>query len=143
VSIFSFEIPSVLTSWTFFFSVSVVVCLIYPFFSYRGSKLALENKLGMDTSEGCAKYFNKAYNMLLNLISNSLYFPTMKSVITAFSCTYPSGISSEAPGYHVNVKNMERWNFNGPHIAYVGAACLAILAYYPLASVIYPNLQFA
>jgi hypothetical protein len=100
---------------------------------------------------------------LLSTFGGSLYFPIMLNLIKVFVCdytgTYPSAYeellnrttylddpvgflaaTTAVPAYLVEAPNTRCWE--GTHYLYCAGALIVLLTYYPMASLLFPNLQF-
>lgn len=124
-----------------FFGISIFIALSFPLYSAWGVKLVLEGRLGQDPNDPKRKahFFSPMgiYTKGLIVLGNAIFLPVLKTLLRAFTCVYPDGVQAR----HIVLGEMRCWE--GAHLAYIYIAVLAIALYYPLASYVYPNLQFA
>eukprot|EP00656_Telonema_subtile_P021004 TRINITY_DN22055_c0_g1_i1.p1 TRINITY_DN22055_c0_g1~~TRINITY_DN22055_c0_g1_i1.p1 ORF type:complete len:756 (-),score=273.91 TRINITY_DN22055_c0_g1_i1:27-2294(-) len=138
------------------FVISCIVALLYPVMAFFGLKLAWAGKLGgsFEDEDKNASIMSPAFIFfaMLNFFSSALFFPVMKTFITAFYCYYPSSSEADQTIYHQKITSMQCWvwegsnnaveGYNQTHFYFIFPAVVGVLLYYPAASLVYPNLQF-
>ena len=166
MSVPQFKIPGSEQAFHIFFWISVAIALTYPFYAIKAIRALKENRLGLDASgKKITKCFSPdgIYNFVLNAVNDYLYFGMMFVLISVFACRIDEfqNVSTDTNGTH-NVKYilmadviydknmtgyvhapMECFAFSQPtHLVYMAASTVALLSFYPLATLLAPNFQF-
>eukprot|EP00743_Colponemidia_sp_Colp-15_P007867 GILK01008520.1.p1 GENE.GILK01008520.1~~GILK01008520.1.p1 ORF type:complete len:849 (+),score=146.17 GILK01008520.1:246-2792(+) len=120
------------TFWSF-----VGLSLIYPFVAIPAIRLAKEGRLGMTKDGDNAAFPSKMFFFTQTVFSLgvTMYIPLLSTLLSALACNY-----SVDPWVLYRSDGIECWQ--GVHFAYVAAAVIGILVYYPVSTLIAPNLQF-
>ena len=71
--------------------------------------------------------------------STVLVFPVLQMLLVAFDCRDLKGVENAL----VLHNNPSITCYEGSHYMYIAAACIGMLCYYPLASFLFPLMQFA
>jgi len=130
-------------SFHYFFWFSVIVALAYPFYSIKGLKALRKGNLGLDNNgrpidKCCTK--DGLYNFGLNAVNDYLYFGMMFTLISSYACTYDA-INKEF--MLMADEQVKCFTFSEPlQIFYMVVAAMALLGFYPLATLLAPNFQF-
>jgi len=143
-------------TWMSYVALGVGVC--YPVYALYGVGLVMRNRLGVN-EDGTIFSFLSWQGFYINgltILSSTLYFPILESLLAAFPCEYlqtegaNGSMINQTEGANGFSQTMEAaLGFGGgacygrAHLAYMVGAGLALLMYYPLASFVFPNLQFA
>ena len=128
----------------------------YPVYALYGVGLVMRNRLGVN-EDGTIFSFLSWQGFYINgltILSSTLYFPILESLLAAFPCEYlqtegaNGSMINQTEGANGFSQTMEAaLGFGGgacygrAHLAYMVGAGLALLMYYPLASFVFPNLQ--
>ncbi len=133
--------PTSIDLYPILFWMCVTTGLAYPFLAVPGMRLAQKNQLGLDANGQPATFPAPQffYSLSLTLLGSSLYFPVLLNLVQIFVCDYDYALGTNY-AYVVKMPSVECWSLS--HLPYVLAAAVAIIAYYPMASFMFPNLQF-
>lgn len=166
MSVPQFKIPGSEEAFHIFFWLSVAIALTYPFYAIKAIRALKENRLGLDKNgKKITKCFSPdgIYNFVLNAVNDYLYFGMMFVLISVFACRIDEfqnvgtgtndthGIKYILMADVVYNKNMtgyehapmECFAFSQPtHLVYMAASTVALLSFYPLATLLAPNFQF-
>eukprot|EP00742_Colponemidia_sp_Colp-10_P007618 GILJ01008210.1.p1 GENE.GILJ01008210.1~~GILJ01008210.1.p1 ORF type:complete len:1667 (-),score=254.38 GILJ01008210.1:106-4890(-) len=120
------------TFWSF-----VGLSFIYPFVAIPAIRLAKEGRLGMTKDGDNAVFPSKMFlfTQIVFTLGVTMYIPVLSTLLSALACNY-----SVDPWVLYRSEGIECWQ--GIHFAYVAAAVIGILVYYPVSTLIAPNLQF-
>lgn len=128
------------------FWLSLAICVCYPPIAYYGYKLLTyrdakfpDGKLGRDAYGNEAKVFSwmGIFLIVLSSFSSAAFFPVVKTLMNTIICVYPDDGTDP---YHVKMTDTQCWT--DVHFFYVGAAGAGLLLYFPLATFLYPHIQF-
>ncbi len=133
------------------FWVSVCIAFIYPFYSIKALRALKKGTFGLDESgqeikKCCSR--DGIYNFVLNAVNDYLYFGIMFMLVSVFSCKVDDTESWDYIKYTLSADDessepLECFNLSHPtHIFYMVAAAMALVGFYPLATLLAPNFQF-
>lgn len=116
------------------------VAVLFPVLAVPGARHANRGTLGLAANGRPAPALSLQFALVkaLSLFGSVLYLPILIKLASAFACGEP-----EADGSSRMVHSPEQRCWEGEHLAYCAAAVVAGVCYYPAASFLYPNLQFA
>eukprot|EP00002_Diphylleia_rotans_P039127 TRINITY_DN9002_c0_g1_i1.p1 TRINITY_DN9002_c0_g1~~TRINITY_DN9002_c0_g1_i1.p1 ORF type:complete len:1504 (+),score=222.72 TRINITY_DN9002_c0_g1_i1:71-4582(+) len=131
-------------------AVSFILAILFPPFSYPGIRQAQDGSLGKTKDGKLPPVLSMAFVYLkcLNLLGSTLYTVIMKTLISTTSCTIAYRTISTGDG---TIEEQEILLLDGnpgidcwtrEHIPYVAIGGIGIIFYYPVATFLYPNLQF-
>lgn len=158
-----FEMPAYLGDlFVYFFIGSVAVSLLYPVIAARGIIQIRRGRFGVDKHGKPLSFcsFDGMVNMVLDFVNEFLYFGIMVTLLSAFACTWDGPVvarnitalptflntsnKSAATGFSMIVSaDTKCFSLDSPlQLGYMVVAGIAILAFYPLATLLAPNFQF-
>jgi hypothetical protein len=141
----TWEIPSLMSTFSFFFFCSLGVAALYPFMAYRGTVRVVAGNLGHDDETGMVATMASGeywYIIFFSLLSSGAYFPVIKTLLSVLACNYVVNANGEdVTATLARETDITCWE--GQHLLMVFGSVIGVMLYYPLASFIYPNLQFA
>jgi len=127
--------------WSFSFALVVALCL--PYFIKRGVKEAKAGILGLDVVGSKAKLlsYEGRYVRVLTVLGSQLYLVVLKHLMSAFACDYNTHGHSYRLRAQPSVACFEP-SSDWRHPLYMAGATVGIMAYYPVATLMVPNLLF-
>jgi len=131
--------------------------VVFPLTMVHGVRLVFEGMLGRAETGAKAKLFSLAgmYAVLVKVFCDWGFFLIIKTLLGAFSCDFPCDYPADNATYVMwacantsasdvavlhYLEEVPCWE--GVHFLYFGTACVALLLFQPLATFLYPNLQF-
>ena len=127
-----------LTLALWLFLACVAISFIYPVYSLRGLREAKEGKLGVAKDGKPAEIFNAPiafmYVSILKGLGSSLYVPLVNTLNTAILCNDDDRA--------ILLLGTENSCYSGPHFGLMVLMVCSVFMYYPVATFMYPNLQF-
>lgn len=127
------------TYWTVNYWVCFGLCGAFLLVSYPAIHLAKAGRYGVtkDMKQDSLCSWTGLVSRVVSLLAVSLYMTIMKTELDALSCVY-----LEADSSWVLIRNQDIVCFSGTHAVYFCLAILAIIIYYPLATLLYPTIQY-
>ena len=125
--------------WTINYWVCFGLCGAFLLVSYPAIRLAKAGRYGVtkDMKPDSACSWTGLVSRAVSLLAVSLYMTIMKTELDALSCVY-----FETDSTWVLIRNQDIVCFSGTHAVYFCLAILAIIIYYPLATLLYPTIQY-
>lgn len=120
------------------FWISFSLAALYCPLAWQSWKRVSMNRLGRDETGAAAKFFSieNLKKRYMAIIGSLCYMFILKSQLSVFACD--TNTETETPVlWNTDIKCYESF-----HIAHFFAALLCIFAYYPIATFIFPMLQF-
>ena len=136
---FSTQMPD---SFMLVFWLACIIACIFPIYSYKSIQMAKSGTLGMnpDGSKVSSCSILGLYFTGLSVISTTLYFGIVKTMLSAFACDW-SDISDRV--FLLAYPDITCFSVAEPlHILMCLGAVAAIMLYYPLATLLQPQFQF-
>ena len=126
--------------WEATFWVLFSLCVVYFLMLFPAVKLIKQGRLGMNKDGTKATFPSLQFFMekTINFLSKTLYLTIMSGLLGVFSCEYDE--NSDPKWFVMRKQDMEC--FGSDHALYASLAILAIVMYYPGATLLYPNMQY-
>lgn len=150
-----FEMPEYLgDTFLYFFGASILIALVYPILAARALRQIKRKQFGVDKNGRSLPLcsFDGLVNTLLDCINEGFYFGIMVTLLSVFACSWER-TPAAAVGGETNVtvgsftllasSSTKCFSLQQPqHMGYMLAGAVALLAFYPLATLLAPNFQF-
>lgn len=125
--------------WTINYWVCFCLCGAFLLVSYPAIRLAKAGRYGVtkDMKPDSLCSWTGLVSRAVSFLAVSLYMTIMKTELDALSCVY-----LEADSSWVLIRNQDIVCFSSTHAVYFCLSILAIIIYYPLATLLYPTIQY-
>ncbi|CAG9321806.1 unnamed protein product [Blepharisma stoltei] len=122
------------TFWACLIAAFVFIAMVWPAVKYLK-----EGKLGLNKDHTKAKFPSWQFILLksISLLGCSLYLTIMSNILAAFSCQF-----DDSSNYWYLSKDDSIECFGTLHSVYIALAVVCAILYYPLATLLYPNIQY-
>jgi len=114
-------------------------CIMYLCLAIPATRYAQIGTLGMSEDGKNAKFPSKQFFLSkgVGVLGGACYMPIMKNLMDVLSCDFTASPWSLYRSAEVNC-----FGNDAPYYIYVAGAMICIVIYYPLATFMFPNLQF-
>lgn len=125
--------------WTLNYWVCFAFCMSFLAISYPAIRLARAGRYGVsqDMRPVSMLSWTGLLSRAVSLLAVSLYMTIMKTQLDALSCIY-----YESTDQWLLIRNSDIECFSSTHAVYFSLSILAIAIYYPLATLLYPTIQY-
>ena len=134
--------PEYGNTFQIFLIISFLLAVAFPMFTRRAVRRARDGKMGLGDDGRKAATCSKegSYMLTLNIVSNTFFFGVMITLVKAFACGYDPLLQQFTLLADPSIECFGLSSF--VHYIYMLLAGIAIVFFYPLATMLIPTFQF-